>query len=71
MRCLKNLIKKNRILYPCAKFLLDKVINRPFKPLNKKRLDRRIQKFKESGIEIHSGSEQVVISLTSFPARGS
>lgn len=69
MRCLKNLIKKNRILYPCAKFLLDKVINRPFKPLNKKRLDRRIQKFKESGIEIHSGSEQVVISLTSFPAR--
>lgn len=72
MSCLKNLIKRNRILYPCtkfAKFVLNKIINRPPKPLNKERLDRKIQDFEEPGIEIHSGSEQVVISLTSFPAR--
>lgn len=72
MSCLKKLIKRNRILYPCtkfAKFVFNKIINRPPKPLNKERLDRKIQDFEESGIEIHSGSEQVVISLTSFPAR--
>lgn len=69
MNCLKDCIKRNRILYPCAKFILNKIINRPPRPLNKERLDRRIQDFKESGIEIHSEGEQVVISLTSFPAR--
>lgn len=69
MNCLKDFIKRNRILYPCAKFILNKIINRPPRPLNKERLDRRIQDFKESGIEIHSEGEQVVISMTSFPAR--
>lgn len=65
----KDFIKRNKVLYPCAKFVKQIIFNQSVKPLNKAKLDQKIRGMMGQGIEQHAGGESVMISLTSFPAR--
>lgn len=69
MSRLKTFIKGNKILYPCAKFIKTRFFTHSQKPLNKHKLDCEIASFHGLGIEAHPAGNQVMISVTSFPAR--
>lgn len=66
---LKEFIKGNKVLYPCAKFVKKQFLTHPVKPLDKQKLNYEIASFHGLGIETHPAGEQVMISVTSFPAR--
>ena len=69
MSRLKTFIKGNKILYPCAKFIKTRFFTHSQRPLNKLKLDCEIASFHGLGIEAHPAGNQVMISVTSFPAR--
>ena len=69
MSLLKEFIKGNKVLYPCAKFVKKQFLTHPVKPLDKQKLNYEIASFHGLGIETHPAGEQVMISVTSFPAR--
>jgi len=69
MSLLKEFIKGNKVLYPCAKFVKKQFLTHPVKPLDKQQLNYEIASFHGLGIETHPAGEQVMISVTSFPAR--
>lgn len=69
MSRIKDFIKRNPLLYPCAKYIKNALFSHQKNTVSLKKLDRKISHFHSLGIESHSFDKRVVISLTSFPAR--
>lgn len=58
MSLLKEFIKGNKVLYPCAKFVKKQFLTHPVKPLDKQKLNYEIASFHGLGIETHPAGEQ-------------
>lgn len=66
---IKKQLKKNDMLYFMLKNLKNKFNDNNEIYFDKKIVDKKLKKFSKIGIEKHTNGEQILISLTSFPAR--
>ena len=69
MNNFKKIIKKNRIIYSYVKRAKNKLFGISLQTIDKKEVDNKIKSFQRIGVRQCDGSEKVMISLTSFPAR--